>query len=523
MTRPARVATRLGALALLVAAVLTAVGCGGGTGTNGSGGSTTGSAAEPTAGGVLRFGLESPPTTLDPSRVIEASALIVVLQYSEGLLELNDEGKAVPNLASDFKSSADGLTWTFTLQKGVTFSDGKPMTAKDVAFSLEQAKTSPYFAGLYEPISKITAPSPDEVVLKLSSPNPALPAQLAFYTAYIVPDGYAGMSEKEFAQNPIGTGPFAISSARRGGAITLTQNTHYWKQDKPHLDELVFTPVTDENSRLQQIRGGELDMTKATAISTKTGVPAGSGIRIEETTQNIVDYLLLNQHNPLFKNPKVREAINLAIDREGIIQTATDGKGALGASFLPPAVTYAIDAEPPARDVAKAKQLIAEAAKEGVDTSFKINSYNFDAYSGFATQILQQDLEEIGLTVELQPLDEAALNELLETGEYDAVQGLYLPALSDPSELSGFYVAFFAPGAGQDVDGLTKVVEEAAVETDEQKRAGLYAQLQEMMIEEESLLVINYQPVVFPVVEEVTGVELDPVGDLLLRNAGFAE
>ena len=305
----------------------------------------------------------------------------------------------------------------------------------------------------------------------------------------------------------------------------MVPNPHFWKPDKPHLEELVFSVTTEENSRLQQMRGGDLDMTKATAISTKTGIPPGSGVRLEETTQNIVNYLLLNQNNPLFENQKVREAVNLALDREGMIKTASDGKGELGASFLPPSVIFSLDAEPPTRNVAKAKELIAEAAKEGVDTgaSFTINSYSFDAYSGFATQIAQQNLEEIGLHVQLQPLDEAALNEMLETGEYDAALGLYLPAIADPSELSSFYLGFYAPGNGADVAAQTKVVEAGATEMNEAKREADYAKLQEMVIEEESMLVLNYQPVVYPVVEKVTGVEFDPVGNLLLRNAGFSE
>jgi peptide/nickel transport system substrate-binding protein len=305
----------------------------------------------------------------------------------------------------------------------------------------------------------------------------------------------------------------------------MTQNPEFWKPDKPHFEELAFSVTTDENSRFQQIRGGDLDMTKASAIAAKTGVVPGTGVRVEETPQNITDYLLLNQNKPLFKNQKVREAVNLAMDREGIIETATDGKGELGASFLNPAVTYSIQVEPPERDVAKAKQLISEAAKEGVDTGegFTINSYNFDAYSGIATQIVQQNLEEVGLNVKLQPLDEAALNEELEAGEYQAVLGLFLPGISDPSELSTFYIGFYAPGNGADVAAQTKVIEEGAVEMNEAKREALYGQLQEMVIEEESMLVINYQPVVYPVVEEVTGVEFDPVGNLLLRNAGFTE
>lgn len=534
MSESSRVVSRISALALIVlVAALAVAGCGGGGSSGGSGGGGgTGGGEAPADeaaikdGGVLTFALESQPSTLNPSEVIEASSLIPVLEFGEGLYEWGPGGKPVPNLATAVKTSPDGLTWTFTLQKGVKFSDGRPLSSKDVVFSIEQAKKSPFYGSLYEAITAVTAPSPDTVVIKVKTTTPALPAQLAFYTAFIVPDNYAGMSKTAFAQAPVGTGPYEIASAKQGGDITMVQNQEFWKTgEAPHLEELVFSVTTDENSRFQQIRGGELDMTKATAISAKTGVVPGTGVRVEETPQNITDYLLLNQNEPLFGNKKVRQAVNLAVDREGIIQTATDGKGTLGASFLNPAVTYSIQVEPPKRDVAKAKELIAEAAKEGVDTgeSFTIQSYNFDAYSGIATQIVQQDLEEVGLSVKLQPLDEAALNELLEAGEYQAVLGLFLPGIADPSELSTFYVDFYAPGNGADVAAQTKVIEEGAKEMDEAKREALYAKLQEMVIAEESMLVLNYQPVVYPVKEEITGVEFDPVGNLILHNAGFAE
>lgn len=516
MIRTSRVAGRFAALVLAVAAAVAANGCGGG---NATGGTTSGA---PGDGGVLRFALETAPSTLDPSQMVEKASLIVTQQVAEGLFEVEKNGQTVPDLASDVKTAPDGRTMTIDLRRGVTFSNGKPMTSKDVVFSLEQARKSPFNGSLYSSISAVEAPSSGTVVLKLKSAAPALVSALANYSAYIVPDNFGGLSEKEFGQAPIGTGPYAVASGQRGGDIELIPNSHYWKQTKPHFDEIVFTVATDENSRLQQLRSGDLDMSSATLIGTTTGLPPGSGVRIDETQQKIVNYLLLNQNYPLFKDPRVREAVNLAVDREGIIKTATDGKGQLGASFLPPSQTFFDNAQPPARDVAKAKQLVAEATTDGVDAEFTLRFYDFDGYSKLATQIIQQDMEEIGIDVKLQPLDEAALNELIAAGEYEAVVGIYLPSITDPVGLSTLYLSFFAPKSGQDAAALTQVADEAAVELNEERRNQLYVRLQEMMIEEEGLLVLNYQPEVYPAAEMVTGIEFDGVGDVLLRNAGFS-
>ncbi len=511
-------------MVLLALATVLLAGCGGGGG--GGGAETGGEAANDaraTDGGTLQFALESEPTTLNPPQAIEGSALIVILEVSEGLYEFDEEGNIDPNLAESSETSADGRTWTFTLQKGVKFSNGQPLTSKDVVFSLEQARNSSYFAGFYENIASVVAKGDHTVVIKTKTAAPVLPAQLASYTADIVPADFAGMSEKEFGQKPIGTGPFVVSSWQRGQALKLVKNPDYWKQSKPHFDEIVFTTVTDETSRLAQVRGGELDMAKATPLAVKTGIPAGSGVRVEETAQTIVDYLLLNQHDPSFEDPRMREAINLAVDREGLIKTATDGKGQAGASYLPPATIYSEELEPPARDVAKAKKLAAEAIADGADSSFTMPYYNFDSYSAIAAQVVQQNLEEIGLKVKLQPLDEAALNEMLEAGEYEAVLGIYYPANADPSEITEFYLAFYAPHNGADLKAQEEVAEQALTELDSEKRGELYAELQEMVADEESMLVLNYQPLVYPVQETITGVRFDPVGNVLLREAGFTE
>lgn len=519
MIRSSRMRTGVVVLALIAIAGVTSVGCGGGGSTTSS---ASGDSSAASDGGILRFGLEATPSSLNPSQMVERSAIIVAQQFGEGLFEVAKDGKSVPNIASGVTASGDGTTLTIDLKKGVMFSSGDPMTSKDVAFSIEQARKSPFNGNLYASISKVSAPSPDTVVLKLTSPAPALTSALANYSAYIVPDNYGGMSEKAFAQSPIGTGPYAVTSGQRGRDIKLVANASYWKQSKPHFDEIVFSVSTDENSRLQQVRGGDLDMTLATSIGAKTGLPPNSGVRIEETPQRVVNYFLLNQNDPLFKDPRVREAINLAIGREGIVEAATDGRGQLGASFLPPSQTFWEDVPPPNPDLAKAKQLVAEATKEGVSSPFTIKFYDYDAYSRLASQVIQQNLEEIGLTVKLQPLDESALNELLSTGEYEAVVGIYYATLVDPFGISNLYLSFFGPGSGQDIDALNKVADEAAVELNEEKRAELYGQLQDMLIEEEGLLVLNYQPEVYPVVEQVTGVEFDGAGNMLLRNAGFS-
>lgn len=512
--------------AFAIVAVVIA-GCGGGSSsssapTGGSSSPDSTEAAKP--GGVLKFALEGEPTTLNPSQVIENPSAIVGFQIGETLFEVNDKGEAEPNLATGSEVSKDGLTWTIPLRKGVKFSTGEPMTADDVVFSIEQARTGPYFASLYEQIETVKAVSPSTVEIKTSVPSPALLPVLGLYAADIVPANYGGVSEKEFALNPIGTGPFALKSWKHGQGIDLVKNTHYWKPNLPLLDEVQFTFTADENARLAQLRGGDIDATRATPLTVKSGLSQAPSVQVDETGYTNVDYFLIAPNLPLFKDPSIREAVNLAVDRDGIIKAATADKGEPGASYLPPAVTYHDpNLQPPERDVEKAKELVAAAVKKGVDPSFTLNSYSFDSPSGISTQIIQQNLEEVGFNVTLERLDEAALTSKFESSDFEAVVGPYYPVLTDPTELTAFYLTFYAEHSGADYKPQEKLANEASVEMDPTKRGQLYTELQEMIADEESLQILDYQPGIMARQENVVGFEYDPVGFVHLDRAGFTE
>lgn len=522
MKQPARVPLRTLGIAFVVAVAAFVAGCGGGSGSSAGDGEANAAAAQP--GGTLRFGLESEPTTLNPFNAIELTTTYVIPQINETLFNIDSKGKPQPNLATEYTTSADGLTWTFQIRKGVKFSDGTPMTADDVAFSIEKARVGPYFASLYEPIERARATSPSTVVVETSKPMPAMLADLALYVAGIVPENFGGVSEKEFAEHPVGTGPFEFKSWKHGQAITLVKNASYWQPDLPLLDEIVYTFTTDENARLAQLRGGDIDMTRATPLTVKSGLAQAPDVRVEEIPGVWTYFMLLNQNDQLFEDPRVRRAVNLAVNREGMIQAGADGKATLGAAFLPPSVEYsAEDLQPPPQDIAKAKSLLAEAVDEGASTDFTIKFFSFDSFARLASQIAQQDLEEVGFDVKLQAVDEAAINAQLEAGEYEAVLASFLPYVTDPSELTSFYLAFYAQNSGADVEGQTKLSDEANVEQDPSKREQLYHQLQEEIAAEESLQILYYLPMVTVVRDEVTGLEFNPVGLVALGAAGFSD
>jgi peptide/nickel transport system substrate-binding protein len=231
------VRTRFGALAAAMALIITVVvaGCGGGGtsggGSAGGGGSTAGSEPEAKAkpGGTLTIADQGEALTLDPTKIIENNSIHVVTQIVEPLFKANAEGTIEPWLAESMKVSPDHKTWTVTLRKGIDFSNGQPLTAADVVFSLENVIKSEFWGFMFEGIAAVKESSPSTVVITTKKPTAKLEGPLSLpFAAAIIPKDFGGEAEKEFAQKPIGTGPFVVASWKHGEAVTLEKNDNYW-------------------------------------------------------------------------------------------------------------------------------------------------------------------------------------------------------------------------------------------------------------------------------------------------------
>jgi peptide/nickel transport system substrate-binding protein len=522
MSRSPLIALRAGAAILLtlVGSAL-AIGCGG-TGSTSSRGESD--VAEGVPGGVLRIAQLADPNSLTPSEVIGTAATEVSAQISEPLFKQNEEGKIVPLLATGYKRTADGLTWVFPIRKGVTFSDGKSLTATDVVFSLNAARKSPIYASYFEDFESVKALSPTSVQVRTKKPMAAMLADLTFYAAAIVPDNYGGVSEKEFAQHPVGTGPFVLKSWTHGQSVTLVKNPSYWDSTAPLLDEVVFSTVPDDNSRISQFRGGEVDLIGQPAWSQLKSLEQAPGVQVGNFGLYQVDTLVLNMNRPLFKDRRVREAVNLAIDREGVIAAALNGYGEPAGSFLPPTMPFTDQSiKAPAQDLNRARKLLAEAVQDGVDPSFTLTTFAGQAYGAAASQIVQQDLNEVGFKVELQPLDEAALIEESVSGNLDAQLIFYYAGLPDPSELTNLYIQSVSKPNGGRTQPLEELAGRASSELDLAKRQALYEQIQEAVAEELLLVPLDYAPAIWTMQEGVTGLEVNSIDTIWLNHTGFTE
>ncbi|MFN8215290.1 MAG: ABC transporter substrate-binding protein [Solirubrobacterales bacterium] len=514
MRRPPLPTWRLGATAVLALLVLLlAAGCGGGGSSSGGSSAASGSEAEPQAGGTLRISQGEEVINLDPLIGTDASSINIISQINEPLWKVNAEGENEPWLVTNVKKSGDQRVWTLQLRQGVKFSTGQPMTSADVLFTLEEARKSEIWESLLAGIEKVTAPSPSTIVITNSNPAPELDAVLSQWSFGIVPKNYGGVSAKEFAQHPIGTGPFMLGPWKHGESITLERNPNYWETGQPYLDKAVFQTVASPESRVSQLKGGQLGVIYAPPWSQVGAIESTPELAIGDYPLGYTNFLILNSRIPLFKDQKVREAVDLAVDREGIVNATLGGHGEPAGAWIPPTVPNSNQTiEPTKQDVAKAKTLLKEAVAGGADPSFTLLSNAENAYWGTAAQIVQQNLEEVGFNVNIKSVDEASRLELLAAGNFDAGALEVYDATPSPAELFGYYNAYEGAYSGADTTQTTKLSEQAQSEVDPQKRQELWYEIQEIVDEEQFLLPLTYSPYPWAYRDEVSGFTVAPTG-----------
>lgn len=504
------------ALVALVAAAAVG-GCGGGS--SSSSGAT---GEDPQAGGTLRLSQGEEVIVLDALESLDTSSINVISQINEPLFKLNAENEIEPWLVTQTQKSPDQRVWTLSLRPGVKFSTGDPMTSRDVLFTLEQARKSTYWEELFSGVQKIEAPSPSTVVIKNRKPSPELEVLLSQWSFGVVPDGYGGKTYKEFQQEPIGTGPFMLGAWKHGESVTLTKNPLYWEEGRPYLDKVVFQTVNSADSRVAQLKGGQLDAIYSPPWPQLKALESNPDVTVGEFPLGYSWYLKLNSRTPLFENQKVREAAEFAIDRESLVEAVLQGHGEEAGTWIPAAVPYSDQSiKPVAQDIPKAKQLLSEAVSEGVKPSFSLLTLDDSTYWETAAQIVQQNLEEVGFSVTLEPGDFASTQELQAAGDYEASTGEIYASTPSPSELYTYFNTTEGINTGVDTTETTRLAEEAVSALEPQEREAIWSRVQQLTTDERFILPLTYSPFAWAMNSKVVGFSVTLTGIPWLGDTGL--
>ena len=487
-------------------------------------------------GGQLKYGSLQEPNTLNPLLSdLLATAEVGKLVFS-GLVITGDKGEWLPDLAVEVPTTAnggvtaDGLTVTYRLRPGVTWHDGTPFTADDVKFTWQlimNRQVNIVARDGYDRISAIDTPDKNTVIVRFRE----------FYAPYltlfttILPkhklENESNINKASFNRAPIGTGPFKFKEWQVAESIRFEANPAYYR-GKPVLDSIIYRVIPDANILLTQLKAGELDVVSNIGFSYLEQIKAVNGIRTVITPTMIWEHMDFNLDNPLFQDVRVRKAIASAIDRQAIIDNVL--KGASGPAYgdqSPLSWAYNPMQQPPARDVNAARELLGQAGWQPGADGIMINNNKKLAFSltvptgnklrEQTAQKIAEQLKEIGIVVEVRPLDTALFfadtlkNRQFETAMYAWVAGL------DPDNLNLWHSRKIPSRAnaydGQNYPGwrnpeIDKLSETGVRTIDVGARKDIYFRIQELLREECPVVplyfrgnidavkttVVNYQP-----------------------------
>lgn len=371
-------------------------------------------AQQPRDGGVLRVGIQSEPRSLDPLLVITDGATgHVVSNIFNTLVRYDANMQIVPDLATNWRVEDEGRAVDFFLRKGVKFHDGTDFDAAAVKFAfdriLDPANSSPYRT-FFKPVEQVVVINPHTVRVVLSQPWPGFFYQLLYVGGMGIPSPTAvkALGNAGFARKPVGTGPFKFSDWTPGDRIVLTKNTSYHRPNMPRLDRLEFKVIPDSTALTTSLRTGQLDLVRDIPTQLLPLLEKEPNLVPSVKNAYSFDWLALNAAKPPFNDVRVRQAVNMAIDRNALA-VAVYGKGARGStaqiasanSFHHPKKLPTFNYDPD-----RAKKLLAEAGQPNL--KFTLVSSTVKPQLGQSATVIQAQLAKIGVTVTHQVMEHQA-------------------------------------------------------------------------------------------------------------------
>ena len=454
-------------------------------------------------------------------------------------------GKLVASLAESWSVWPDGLTYDFKLRSGVKFhtteyfAPTRDFNADDVVFSFQRmldpanpwnkvaAQGFPHAQSMQWPslIKKVEATDPQTVRITLNHPDATFLATLSMGFASIYSAEYtaklmkAGTPEKLNSQ-PIGTGPFVFNRFQKDEAVRYEANATYFA-GKPAVDKLVYAITPDANVRLQRIKRNECQVALSPKPLDVAEAAKDSSLKVEKTDAFMTAFLAINSQHPPLDKPEVRQAINLAVDKDTYLKTVFEGSArAANGPYPPNTWGYASDLPAYKHNAAEAKELLAKAGlKDGFKTTIwtRPSGSLLNPNPNAGAQLLQNDLAAVGIKAEIKVIEWGELIRRAKTGEHDLLfmgwagdngdpDNFLTPQFSCASVKSGTNFARYCD------EGLDKLISQGKAVTDQEKRSKLYHQAQEQ-IHKQALWVPLAHPTAFALVRKtVEGYDVSPFG-----------
>lgn len=377
-------------------------------------------------GGLLTVGMmsEGDLEAIDPWVYLGTTGYLRVINLYDTLFQFDDDLVLQPALAESAEASADKMTWTFTLRKGVTFHDGSPFTADDVVVNAQvwgdPSSWPAQTGGATIDVAKIKKIDDHTIRIGLKGPDARFDRTLAFLSFSI-----KSRNEKK-GSNPIGTGPFKFVSFTPGSRSEFERFDDHWRDEPVYLDRLVVdTSFTDENARTNALRGGQVDILPLVSFGLAKSLPADS-TRLMRAESGAFNNLHMAVDTAPFDDVNVRQAMRLLVDRQAMVDVTYAGYGTVSNDVPGRLTPYYDDSLVRERDVEQAKFLLKKAGQEGLTVTLDSPAMG-DSISQAAT-LFKQQAQEAGVTVNVKKVDAATWG--ANYGSYTFSQTLYYPVPS---------------------------------------------------------------------------------------------
>lgn len=478
--------------------------------------------------------LEASPKTLDPLKGFDAASERFRQLMFNSLVRKNEHFDYVPELADQIQTSPDGLNVTFTLHDNVKFHNGQPLTAADAKYTFDKLLASDYpkAASFFEGsgankqpfISAIDAPDARTLVFHLR--RPWLELQSNLVPIPIIPAG----TFETLAQHPVGSGPFKFVSWNESQQIVdMEANNDYW-EGAPNIKTLRVRVILDANTQQAELRSGRVDLAINTALSPDAYVALANdpNLQITQGPGANVQWLGFNTQSAPLNDARVRQAIAYAIDRESIVKNLLQGQARVAHSMLPPESWAYAPGQTYNFDPTRAKQLLDEAGLKDPDgagprqrldkpLAFKISASNIVVrqYAG----VIQNQLQDVGLPVAIDTLEDNTLREAQLNGQYQLTAGRWVGGNQDPIFLRDLFTLLMGKDnyrfnrgrySNPDVD---KLLGEAVNTADRTRAKLLYTQAQELISREMPALPLWYANNIVLARKAVGNINVPPSAD----------
>ena len=507
----------------------------------------------------LVFNLGEDPETMDPTLNNSSGAGTMILNAFEGLMVLDENDQPVEGTAESMEVSEDGLVYTFKIREDAKWSDGEAVTADnfkyswlralnketaaEYAYQLFYIKNAEKFYNGEATAEEVGINVIDEKTLEvtLETPTAYFPQLLAFTTYVPLREDIVSANPEGWATNPetyVSNGPFKLVQWDMKDQLVFEKNENYWDKDSVKLESLTFKLVTDDTTAYSELKAGNFDMVNSVPTNEiEPGIEEGL-VHVNPKLGNYYFAINVGKQDTLSEDVKevlnnklVRQALNLAIDRQEIIDNVGKAEQIPAYSFVPQGITdengndFAskeyYDPSDMEGNIAKAKELLKEAGYEngnGIPTIELM--YNSEGAHKDICQIIQQNWEEIGVNVELTNQEWAVFLNTRQQGDYQIARHGWIGDYIDPMTFLDLWVT----DGGNNDCGFSnarydELIAAAKVETDSAKRLEMLREAEDILMDEMPILPIYYYTTVTAANENVKGVRISTLGKISFKYA----